>query len=71
MIDDVDLALAHANGFEQDVVLARGVHQERGLKRRLGQAAERSAGRHRADEDALVQEVVGQADPIAEDGARA
>ena len=31
VVDDVDLALADADGLEQDVVLARGVHQQRRL----------------------------------------
>ena len=66
VVDDVDLALADADGLEQDVVLARGVHQQRRLQRRLGEAAERAAGRHRADEDARVEEVVGEPDPVAE-----
>ena len=61
--------LADADGLEQDVVLARGVHQQRRLQRRLGEAAERAAGRHRADEDARVEEVLGEADPVAEQGA--
>ena len=55
--------------LEQDVVLAGGVHQQRRLQRRLGEPAERAAGRHRADEDARVEEVVGEADPVAEHGA--
>ena len=66
---DVDLALADAHRLEQDVVLARGVHQQRRLQRRLREAAERAAGRHRADEHARVEEVLGEADPIAEHGA--
>ena len=70
MVDDVDLALADPHGLQQDVVLAGGVHQERCLERRLGQAAERAAGRHRADEHAGIQEVVRKPDPVAEDRAR-
>ena len=69
MVDDVDLALADADRLEQDVVLARGVHQQRRLQRRLGEAAERAAGRHRADEHARVEEVVREADAVAEHGA--
>ena len=69
VVDDVDLALADADGLEQDVVLARGVHQQRRLQRRLGEPAERAAGGHRADEDARVEEVVGEPDPVAEHGA--
>ena len=51
------------------VVLARGVHQQRRLERGLGQAAERAAARHRADEDAGVEEVVGEPDAVAEQRA--
>ena len=71
VVDDVDLALADAHGLEEDVVLAGRVHKERGLERGLGEAAERAAGRHRADEDALVEEVVGEPDAVAQHGAPA
>ena len=71
MVDDVDLGLADADRLEEDVVLARGVHQQRGLQRRLGEPAERAAGRHRADEDAGVEEVLGQPDAVAEQRAAA
>jgi hypothetical protein len=66
VIHDVDLALPHPDGLEQDVVLSRRVHQERRLQGRLGEAAERAAGRHRADEDARIEEVIGEPDPVAE-----
>ena len=42
---------------------------QRHLQRRLGEAAEGAAGGHRADEDARVEEVLGEADPVAEQGA--
>ena len=71
MVDHVDLGLADADGLQEDVVLARGVHQQRGLQRRLGEPAERAARRHRADEDARVQEVLGQPDPVAQQRAAA
>ena len=51
------------------VVLARGVHEQRGLQRRLAEPAERAAVGHRADEDAGVEEVVGQADAVAQQRA--
>src|SRR2546427_156036 len=41
------------------------------LPHRLGEDAEVAARAHRADEDALVEEVVGEADPVAEERARA
>ena len=58
-----------ADRLEQHVVLAGRVHQQRRLERRLGEAAERAARRHRADEDARVEEVVREADPVAQHGA--
>ena len=69
VVDDVDLGLADADRLEEDVVLARGVHEQRGLQRRLAQPAERAAVGHRADEDAGVEEVLGQADAVAEQRA--
>ena len=58
-----------ADGLDQHVLLAGRVHQQHGLQGRLGQAAERAAARHRADVDALVEEVVREPDAVAEQGA--
>ena len=69
MVDDVDLGLPHPDGLDEDVVVAGGVHQQHGLERRLRQPAERAAVRHRADEDALVEEVLGEPDPVAQQRA--
>ena len=69
VVDDVDLGLADADGLQEDVVLARGVHEQRGLQRGLAEPAERAAVGHRADEDAGVEEVLGQADAVAEQRA--
>ena len=69
VVDDVDLGLADADGLDQDVVLAGGVHRQRDLEGGLGEAPERAARGHRTDEDPLVEEVVGEADPVAEQGA--
>jgi hypothetical protein len=66
VIDDVDLRLADADRLDEDVVLAGGVHQESGLQRRLGEPTERPAARHRADEHAGIEEVIGEPDAIAE-----
>ena len=44
VVDDVDLGLADADRLEEDVVLAGGVHQQRGLQRRLAEPAERARG---------------------------
>ena len=52
VVDDVDLRLTDADRLEVDLVAAGGVHQQRRLQRRRGDAAERAARRHRADEDA-------------------
>ena len=69
MVDDVDLGLADADGLEQDVVEAGRVHDQRRLQGRLGEPAERTTARHRADEHALVEEVLGEADPVPEQGS--
>ena len=58
--DHLDLALAGADGLEEDDVLAGGVEDEQRLQRRLGEAAEVAARAHRADEDAGVEEVLGR-----------
>ena len=69
VVDDVDLGLADADRLDEDVLLAGGVHQQHRLERRLRQAAERAAARHRADVDALVEEVLGEPDAVAEQRA--
>ena len=43
-----------------------GVEQQRCLQRGLGETAERAAVGHRADEHAAVEEVLGEADAVAE-----
>ena len=55
--------------LEEDDVLAGRVEQEQRLERRLGEAAGVAARAHRADEDARVEEVVGEPDPVAEQRA--
>src|SRR5579864_2049081 len=67
--DHLHLALPRAHRLEEDDVLAGGVEDEQRLQRRLGEAAEMAARPHRPDEDARVEEVVGQADAVAEQGA--
>src|SRR5205814_9567845 len=52
--------------LEDDLVLSGRVHQQRRLQRRLAQAAERPAAGHRADEDAWIEEVLGQPDAVAQ-----
>jgi len=46
-------------------------HQQRRLQRRLRETAERAARGHRADEHTGVEEVLGQADPVAQHRAAA
>ena len=67
--DHLDLALAGADRLEEDDVLAGRVEQEHRLQRRLREPAEMAARPHRADEDAGVEEVVGEPDPVAEQRA--
>jgi hypothetical protein len=69
VIDDVDLGLADADGFDEHVVLAGGVHQQGGLQRRLREPAQSTAVGHRADEHARVEEVLRQADAVAQQRA--
>ena len=66
---DRHLALPDAYRFDQHDVEAEGVHQQHGVGRRAGEAAEMPAAGHRANEDGLVGEVLGQADSIAEQRA--
>ena len=49
--------------------LPDGVEHEHRLQRRLGEPAEVAARAHRADEDAGVEEVVAEPDPVAEQRA--
>ena len=49
--------------------LPGGVEHEQRLQRRLGEPAEVAARAHRADEDVGVEEVVGEADAVAEQRA--
>ena len=65
----LDLALAGADRLEEDDVLAGRVEQQQRLERRLGQPAEVPARPHRADEHAGIEEVVDEADPVAEQRA--
>ena len=66
---DLDLALADADGLDQDHVAAGGVEHPQRLRRRPGQAAEVPAGGHRADVDAAVGRVVLHPHPVAEQRA--
>ena len=67
--DHLDLALAGADRLEEDELLAGRVEHEQRLQRRLGEPAEVAARPHRADEDAGIEEVVGEPDPVAEQRA--
>jgi hypothetical protein len=50
---DLDLALTHAHGLDEDDVAARGIEHAQGLRRRPRESPEVPARGHRADEDAL------------------
>src|SRR5204862_5372942 len=62
-----DLALAGADRLEEDEVLSGRIQHEQRLKRGFGEAAEVAAGAHRADEHLGVEEMVREADPVAEE----
>jgi hypothetical protein len=66
VVDDVDLRLTDPDRLDEHVLPAGGVEQESGLQRRLRQPPERAAVGHRADEDPLIEKVLGQPDPVAE-----
>jgi len=66
MIDDVDLCLTHSHRLDVHLLAPGRIEQQRGLQGRLGQAAERATIGHRADEHALVQEMLREADPISQ-----
>jgi hypothetical protein len=65
------LALAHAHGFDDDDVEARGLAQQHGFTRLLGHAAQRATGRTGADEGALVHAEPLHARLVTEDAAAA
>ncbi len=69
VVDDVDLGLTDADGLDEHVLAAGRVEQQRRLQRGLGEPAERAAVGHRADEHALVEEVLGEADAVAQQRA--
>ena len=69
--EHADLALAGADRLEEDDVLPGGVEEQQRLQRRLGEPAGVAARPHRADEDAGVEEVLGEPDPVAEQRAAA
>ena len=60
VIDDVDLRLPDADGLHEHVLAPGGIEQQRRLQGRLGEAAERAAVGHRADEHAAVEEMLGR-----------
>ena len=66
---DLDFVLTHADGFDEHVVFAGGVHQQRQVGGGARQAAEAAARGHGADEDAGVGVVLLHADAVAQNGA--
>ena len=67
--DDVDFVLAHANGLDDDDVLAGGVEDERGVAGRARESAELAACRHAPDEHAGIGGVRLHPQPVAQHGA--
>src|SRR5262249_44262452 len=63
------LALPRTDRLDEDDVLAGSIEQEHRLQGRLREAAEVPARAHRADVDAGIEEVVREADAIAEERA--
>ena len=68
-VDDVDLALAGADGLDEDQVFACRVEHIDDAHGRGRQAAEVASARQRAHEYAVVVECGGHAHAVAEDGA--
>ena len=66
---DFDFVLAYADGFNDDVVAAGGVHQLNQVGGGAGQTAEAAAGGHGTDEDAGIGMVLLHADAVAQDGS--
>src|SRR5664280_992144 len=66
---DLDFVLPDADGFDDDVIPAGGVHEVRQIGRSARQAAHGAAGGHGTDEDAGVGVVLLHADAIAQNGA--
>jgi len=66
---DLDLGLTDADRFDQHDILTERIHQRDGVGGRAGQPAEVPARGHRANEDVGVDEVLGQPNAVAEQGA--
>src|SRR5450759_1295409 len=62
---DLDFVLADADGFDDDVIPAGGVHEAGEIGGGSGEAAHGAAGGHGADEDSRVGVVLLHADAIA------
>ena len=63
---DLDLRLPDADRFDDHHVETERIHQRHRIGGRAGDAAEMSATRHRPDEHARIDEVLGEANAIAE-----
>src|SRR6266511_509609 len=59
-------ALAGPDSLEEEEILPGRVEEQRCLERRLRESAEVTARPHRADEDLGVEEMIGQANAVAE-----
>ena len=67
--NDVDFVLADADGFDEDLVLASSVEQQRDFGGGASEAAEKSASGHGANENSGVAGVALHANAIAENCA--
>ena len=68
-LGDLDLRLAGADRFNDDDIAPGRIHHVDNAVNALRQAAEMSARRHRADEDAGIFRMPPHADAVAENGA--
>ncbi len=66
---DIDLILADADRFDEDDVFACCVKQQRNIRGGARQAAEKSAGGHRANENSFVVRVALHANAVAQNRA--
>ena len=67
--DDIDFVLTNADGFDEDLTLAGGVEEKGDFGGGTRESAEKTAGGHGADEDAVVAGVTLHAYAITEYGA--
>ena len=64
--NDVHFILSDTDGFDHDDIATRGIENSRSVGRGAGQATERTAGGHAANEDAGIGVVVLHANAVAQ-----